>query len=423
MSNVAGGFKCPQTSFVMSTGSALVVLVDVQCFYELSAENRRGKLVLQGLDSPVHGLGAHPDLPLVAVCGSSGFLHVWNYELRALHQVRVFEKLVPQVLSFSPCGSLLAVGFSNGVVKILKSHDLSDLASFRDSRDGVTHLTFSSDSAHLATAHMDLCVCLYRFSHRNNDTTYPAEWVGAGKHRSHWKRVVGLIFSLEGEARLFSLGEDRRLVEYDLPRSSEFSGLLIAKTIKVTESSLPTGMMWQRGTVIVSDNASKFRAWNPKDQTCRSTTLAPTEGGHVTQIAGWNNSFAVYSTVDKVVGLVKLPLDGSPSGASGIIAHPGKISAVAVDHKLRYVFTVGGVDLTLNMWAVNTGAIDQHAGKGLARYMPLIEGGADGLFFSEMKDYFDYAQIQSQPADTTRSGKFEGTVPVTALPSLMSALG
>ena len=154
-------FKCP--NFLVSTGSALVVLVESKLFYELSPENRRGgvppnhpfsigsfhykpsilgyphfwkphityiyiyislsfyiyiswnlttevkrvrrwckiqdpsdprlghsvwtsvqhppcagRLVLQGLDSPVHGLCCHPQLPLVAVCGYSGFLHMWS---------------------------------------------------------------------------------------------------------------------------------------------------------------------------------------------------------------------------------------------------------------------------------------------------------------------------------------------------------
>ncbi|CAE7506863.1 CFAP251 [Symbiodinium sp. CCMP2592] len=178
---VEDDFKCP--NFLVSTGSALVVLVESKLFYELSPENRRGRLVLQGLDSPVHGLCCHPQLPLVAVCGYSGFLHMWNYNTRSLHLVKIFEKLVPHILQFSPDGKLLAAGFTNGHCKLLKSTDLSEVVSFRDSRDCVTHIAFSSDSCHLALAHADRSLCLYRYSHRPNDKNFPKEWMYSAKHK------------------------------------------------------------------------------------------------------------------------------------------------------------------------------------------------------------------------------------------------
>ena len=37
------------------------------------------------------------------------------------------------------------------------------VVSFRDSRDCVTHIAFSSDSNHLALAHADRSLCLYRW--------------------------------------------------------------------------------------------------------------------------------------------------------------------------------------------------------------------------------------------------------------------
>ena len=42
-------------------------------------------------------------------------------------------------------------------------------------RECVTHVAFSHDSLHLAVAHLDRCVCLYRYAHRHNDRTYPQE--------------------------------------------------------------------------------------------------------------------------------------------------------------------------------------------------------------------------------------------------------
>lgn len=50
-----------------------------------------------------------------------------NYNTRSLHLVKIFEKLVPHILQFSPDGKLLAVGFTNGHCKLLKSTDLSEV--------------------------------------------------------------------------------------------------------------------------------------------------------------------------------------------------------------------------------------------------------------------------------------------------------
>lgn len=36
--------------------------------------------------------------------------------------------------------------------------------------------------------------------------------------------------------------------------------------------------------------------------------------------------FLVYSTFEKIVGLIKLPLDGNPNKAMALVAHPGQVS-------------------------------------------------------------------------------------------------
>jgi cilia- and flagella-associated protein 251 len=38
------------------------------------------------------------------------------------------------------------------------------------------------------------------------------------------------------------------------------------------------------------------------------------------------SAYVAYSTTERVVGLMKLPLDGDPGKSMGLIAHPGKIS-------------------------------------------------------------------------------------------------
>ena len=150
-------------------------------------------------DGGVYGLSCHPGAPHVAVCGLSGFLHVWNYKTQKLLLNKFYDKMHPAVLEYSPCGKSLAVGFSNGFVKILRSSDLSDIASWRDKRAQVSHIAWSPNSDYLAVALAEgsivgggeraaagsnRCICLYKFAKRHEDDEEP-EWQFSGNHRAH----------------------------------------------------------------------------------------------------------------------------------------------------------------------------------------------------------------------------------------------
>jgi len=432
-------FKCP--NFLVSTGSALVVLVQSGLFYELSPDDRRGRLVLQGLDSPVHGLCCHPALPLLAVCGYSGFLHLWNYNTRSLHLVKIFEKLVPHILQFSPDGKLLCVGFTNGHCKLLKASDLSEVVAFRDSRECVTNAAFSWDSSYLALAHADRYVCLYRYAHRHNDKNYPKEWIYSGKHRGHWRPIVGLCFSgpESDKFRLFSVGEDRRLVEYSV-KSSDIGGLsIISPDTVVEQEARPTGCIWypfggkgDNQKVLTMNDEYKFKIWNTVNRSCRKTALAPTYGGPIAKMlpvykdTDGEDQFMLYACGEKVLGLVQLPLDGNPNKCMGLIAHPGAIAAISVDYQGQYAFTCGGSDLTVNQWLIDPQPVASASvmgGTGIEPFVKLVDGGEEGEFFSDMQDYFYYSQIRSQNEDTTRARNLDGTIPVDEIPYLMCALG
>jgi len=433
-------FQCPH--FLVSTGAALVVLVEAKLFYELLAEDRKGRLVLQGLASPVHGLCCHPQLPLVGVCGQSGFLHLWNYNTRSLHLVKVFDKLVPHILQFSPDGQLLMIGFTSGHCRLLKSLDLSEVAAFRDSRDCVTHAVFSHDSCYLALAHADRCVCLYRYAHRLGDKAFPREWMYAAKHKSHWRPIVGLCFSgPESERlRLFSVGEDRRLVEYAIKGSDMSNTQQVATPDTIVEQEArPTGCIWypfggkgDNQKVLTMSDEYKFKIWNTVNRSCRKTALAPTYGGPVCKMVpvyqegDGEEQFMLYATHEKVLGLVQLPLDGNPNKCMGLIAHPGQIASISVDYQGQYAFTCGGHDLTVNQWLIDPQPVASASimgGSGIEPFVKLIEGGEEGEFFSDMKDYFYYSQIRSQGEDTTKARALDGMIPVEEIPHLMCALG
>lgn len=67
----------------------------------------------------------------------------------------------------------------------------------------------------------------------------------------------------------------------------------------------------------------------------------------------------------------------------GLISHPGAIGAISVDYEGKYAFSVGGNDLCMNQWAIDTQPVATAAlmgGTGVTPFEKLIEGGADGEY-------------------------------------------
>lgn len=54
---------------------------------------------------------------------------------------------------------------------------------------------------------------------------------------------------------------------------------------------------------------------------------------------------------------VQVPFDGNSHKMMGLIAHPGEISSLSVSGDGNYLITAGGKDLTVNVWKINTQAV------------------------------------------------------------------
>lgn len=52
-----------------------------------------------------------------------------------------------------------------------------------------------------------------------------------------------------------------------------------------------------------------------------------------------------------------MPFDGNSHKMMGLIAHPGEISSLSVSGDGNYLITAGGRDLTVNVWKINTQAV------------------------------------------------------------------
>ena len=147
------------------------------------------------------------------------------------------------------------------------------------------------------------------------------------------------------------------------------------------------------------------------------------------------SDYLVYSTFDKIVGLIKLPLDGNPTKSMAVIAHPGEVSCVVATFDGKYLVTAGGSDRSVNLWSVSSSALDASitlgsggggsggSGSSMDAYMSLIEGGRDGAFMKDLVDYFTYGQLRAQGLATTKPRDAAGKINVVEAINLMRALG
>lgn len=447
-------FRCPD--FVVSTANAMILDLSSRSFSTADTEFQRGKLLVQGQDHPIMALAAHPSLPRLAIGGYSGNIHLWEYTTKKVLLLSIFKNMLIHTLAFDPKALYLAVGFTNGTVKILDANKLEELQSFKaKTPDCVIHMSFSHDSQYLATADAEGCVALYKYTHRAQDVRKPIEWVYMGRHRSHRAPITGLQFGIVpyGDApRLVSLGEDKRLVEYNLPDTDIESGLRVRCAHKITQGAIPTGMLWSQDLVVddkavprnkdgkaavsldmflISTNEYKVKTFaTDSARQCLKTVLGPTYGGPVNRILsvasqpGAKSKCVVYSTHEKVIGIIKLPLDGNPRSAMGLLAHPLEVSAVVVSHDGKYIFSAGGRDCSVNEWMLDADSLVIDDGRpAKAHFIDVIEGGKHGDFMKEIVDYFYYAQIRSQGEETTKKRTIKGKIPFTQVPNLMRALG
>ncbi len=262
----------------------------------------------------------------------------------------------------------------------------------------ITGIVVANDSKMFATMDRDCGVCLFKKDHKFGDPREPIEWIFSGKRRTHEIEITAIAFgesldeNEEMKLRLFSVGRDRRLFEYDVYRSTEEEGLAVHSMTKIEQEAQPTAAIWYPKTdskedlLLTVNDQYKMKIWNVSTQSSRKTVLGPTYGGEIVKlkkldIEGNQDKFLFYSTEEKVIGLLKLPLDGNPTKTMGLIAHPGPIVDICVTQDGKYMFTSGGKDLAVNMWAIDVSPIDDAiamGGEGIEPFVNLIEGGRDG---------------------------------------------
>jgi WD40 repeat protein len=170
------------------------------------------------------------------------------------------------------------------------------------------------------------------------------------------------------------------MAQYDLASSSVAKGVIFRRErCRVGDTETPTTCLWcppgragvptDDNVVVTATTEFKFELWSTEasggqQQQCLKTALAPAYAGPVNKmlmLPQSDSSYLAYATFDKVIGLVKFPLDGNPTKAMGIIAHPGEIAAIDASFDGQSLITAGREDMTVAIWSVDTSVVDREA--------------------------------------------------------------
>ena len=468
--------------FMIGTSDALIVGVESGVYDEVSPDDRRGTLLVQGMADNVSDVCCHPSQTLVALSSYNGTLQVWDYDMKLLMNLREFNAkakpqmtalgakkpkdvpfLRPQCVSFNPSGEFLVVGFTTGDLKFLSSSSFEDVCSYFFP-DPLLTVKFSPTGEYLAgydsanhvvilkrnNALMSTSAVMGVDDQEEDDDDAPTTviskdaYIYLGRITSHSAPITGIDFGMkESGETLVSVGEDRRCVEYDLEGSSVKHGINIIEPgrVRVELTAQPTAVAWHphigddvEDRFIVVNDEFKLKEFNGDSKQCRKTTLAPTFGGPPNKMMvqkGENDKwYFVYSTTERIVGLGSLPLSGCPTQVMGLVAHPGKITASCMSNDGKFLFTAGGSDLTIGMWAINfdalpppSGADENNPSDGMEHYLDMLDGGNGGDLHNDIIDYFYLCQLRTQGENAMGDRDIKGLIHVDEIASLCRAIG
>jgi WD40 repeat protein len=451
-------FKYP--NFIVVDKNARIVLMETELF-KLPRENpaKAGKTLLESIPSRVTSLSSKPNSSKIAFACDNGIIYEWDFAKKesALTKLKEFDRKSsekPTCLQYSPDGRYLIVASSQRNVYCTvadKTEWQTNVLTISQKKNYIkgVYIAFSENSSDFAIMDDHSCVSLYKLEKEGSGE----EWIFNGKSKSHFTEVNDICFgeTLEGQEmkrhKLFSIGEDRFMFQYDVAQSRK-NELAIDSITKIDHEGIPTACLWypvnylKEDVLMVAYSDYKIRLWNVKDKQkkfCKATLLGPTYGGPINKMIYLNihnraeeesSKYVAYSTKEKIVGIIKLPLDGNPNKTMGMIAHPNKISSMTATNDGKFLFTCGSDEIgIINMWYVNYSTLEEQVliskteKTPLDTYPNLLEGGKEGPIYRDLKDFFYFSQINSSTENPTKAKKLDGKIPREDVQNLMRALG
>ena len=367
-------------------------------------------------------------------------------------------------IKFSPDGNFLVLSTKFGHLKVYETKFYSELQGFKSKpniQGNINNIAFSFDSKYLSVS-QGKRISVYVYTQRNNkENKHILEWKLLGNYESHLEDITHVYFAepsgldsvdMRKHPRLFSIGLDNILNEYNLVNSTFNTGLLIGHTTRVDVRGMITTLQFIPGielndnniySVIMKDDdmdniedrlvicTDEFKfyhyccnreIWTNHDNITddeesmankenneetkeiikfRKCTLAPSYTSPLNKIIkikrnGEYIDKCVFSTFDQDIGIMLYKNNGIPSQYFGILSHPGHIKGFDITFDSKYIITCGGTDKTFCLWNIHDKLLDKQINeskKGMNAYIELLNS-IDETLYNHIENYFYYIQIQ-----------------------------
>ena len=249
-------FSCSE--FLVTDSNAMIAMLESKLFEEIEPAKKKGQTIMHGIKSAISAIAVHPRLPILAIAGEAGFILLWDY-IKKSNTIENYEHFVKDEgketkkedhkiftrVEFTIDGSEILVAQTNGEIRILETQNgqwkklNSPLKTSETKRQPITQLIVSDDGKFFAVCDTNKCVSLFKKDHLHGDPQKPIEWQFNGKIMSHENDVSSIAFGhgLDEQGmpmnRLFSIGKDRRMFEYDVYASTYNTKLVVKSHFKI----------------------------------------------------------------------------------------------------------------------------------------------------------------------------------------------
>ncbi|CAL8138110.1 unnamed protein product [Orchesella dallaii] len=296
-----------------------------------------------------------------------GEVHVYDF---VTHKLIFADKIFTGVhrvstMKFHPTGYFICFGLIDGLLTFRRNFSWKTLiAPLSITTAPILRIIFSADGLLLSYFTTNRIVVLLKYVPKAKS------WVTFGKCRTHTLDICDVQFlndPVTHRNRLFSLGLDRYLVEYDIVGSNvgDPKGLRVLKILRLEETCQPTAMVFDGppefglDCVTFANTLNKLRVFQYKEERVRGTFAGPVFGREHAinrmvefpsqMSASRHKKFVIFIRGNKL-GIMDTPLDGNPHKYMAVFTHPGPIVELSVVPDREQIFTIGHQDNAALQW-------------------------------------------------------------------------
>ncbi|NET37696.1 MAG: NACHT domain-containing protein, partial [Cyanothece sp. SIO1E1] len=273
-------------------------------------------------------------------------LTVWQADLRhvILHNVNFAQAHLAKStfaetfgaiwsVAFSPDGNTLAVGDSNGEIRLYQVENGQHLLSYQEHTNVVSSLAFSPDGQILASGSSDHQVKLWNIHTGQCLQTF----------QGHQSEVWSVAFSLEGQM-LASASYDGTVKLWQVTTGA------CLRTLAELDSYVFSAIFTLDGQMLLSSSNQTIKFWNPHTGECYRTLVGHDDFIRMLRLSPDGQTLASGSED----GTVKLWNMSNGECLRTLSGHTNKIFAIAFNAQ-GDILASSSFDQTIKLWRISTG--------------------------------------------------------------------